>query len=64
VGLGSRGGEINEIFRAAFDRVVIDGEDAATVLEEEAGNLQALLDDTGAPCWAPDPPSEGPCQVE
>jgi multiple sugar transport system substrate-binding protein len=64
VGLGARGGEINEIFRAAFDRVVIDGEDAATVLEEEAANLQALLDDTGAPCWAPDPPSEGPCQVE
>lgn len=64
VGLGARGGEINEIFRAAFDRVVIDGEDAATVLEEEAGNLQALLDDTGAPCWAPDPASEGPCQVE
>ena len=43
---------------------VIDGEDAATVLEAEAGNLQALLDDTGAPCWAPDPASEGPCQVE
>jgi multiple sugar transport system substrate-binding protein len=64
VGLGARGGEINEIFRAAFDRVVIDGEDAATVLEEEAANLQALLDDTGAPCWAPDPASEGPCQVE
>ena len=64
VGLGARGGEINEIFRAAFDRVVIDDEDAATVLEEEAGNLQALLNDTGAPCWAPDPPSEGPCQVE
>jgi multiple sugar transport system substrate-binding protein len=64
VGLGARGGEINEIFRAAFDRVVIDGEDAATVLEEEAANLQALLNDTGAPCWAPDPASEGPCQVE
>jgi len=64
VGLGARGGEINEIFRAAFDRVVIEGEDATTVLEEEAANLQALLDDTGAPCWAPDPPSDGPCQVE
>ena len=64
VGLGARGGEINEIFRAAFDRVVIDGEDATTVLEQEAANLQALLDDTGAACWAPDPPSEGPCQVE
>jgi multiple sugar transport system substrate-binding protein len=64
VGLGARGGEINEIFRAAFDRVVIDGEDATTVLAEEAANLQALLNDTGAPCWAPDPASDGPCQVE
>ena len=64
VGLGARGGEINEIFRAAFDRVVIDGEDAATVLEQEGANLQALMNDTGAPCWAPDPPSDGPCQVE
>lgn len=64
VGLGARGGEINEIFRAAFDRVVLEGQDATTVLEEEAANLQALLDDTGAACWAPDPPSDGPCQVE
>lgn len=64
VGLGSRGGEINDIFKAAFNRVVIDGEDVNTVLEEEAANLQALLDETGAPCWAPDPPSDGPCQVQ
>jgi multiple sugar transport system substrate-binding protein len=64
VGLGPRGGEINDIFKAAFNRVVIDGEDVTTVLEEEAANLQALLDETGAACWAPDPPSEGPCQVE
>jgi multiple sugar transport system substrate-binding protein len=64
VGLGARGGEINDIFKAAFNRVVIDGEDVNTVLEEEAANLQTLLEETGAPCWAPDPPSEGPCQVE
>jgi multiple sugar transport system substrate-binding protein len=64
VGLGARGGEINQFYRNAFDRVVIENEDVTTVLEEEAANLQALLDDTGAPCWAPDPPSEGPCQVE
>jgi multiple sugar transport system substrate-binding protein len=64
VGLGARGGEINDIFKAAFNRVVIDNEDINTVLEEEAANLQALMDETGAPCWAPDPPSEGPCQVE
>ena len=64
VGLGERGGEINQIYRNVFDRIVLNGEDIETVLEEEAVNLQALLDATGAPCWAPDPPSDGPCQVE
>jgi multiple sugar transport system substrate-binding protein len=64
VGLGERGGEINQIYRNAFDRIVLDGEDIQTVLEAEAANLQALMDETGAPCWDPDPPSEGPCQVE
>ncbi len=64
VGLGERSGEINEIFRTAFERIVLDGEDIETVLNEEAENLQALLDDTGAACWPPDPPSEGICQVE
>ncbi|MCB0130824.1 MAG: hypothetical protein KDD78_08240, partial [Caldilineaceae bacterium] len=64
VGLGERGGEINQIFKNAFDRIVLDGEDAATVLAEEGANLQTLMDETGAPCWAPDAPSEGPCQVQ
>ena len=64
VGLGERGDEINEIFRAAFDRIVLDGEDARAVLDEEGANLQALMDETGAPCWSPDPASEGPCQVK
>ena len=64
VGLGERGGEINQFYRNAFDRVVLNDEDPQTVLEEEAANLQALLDETGAACWAPDPPSDGPCQVE
>ena len=64
VGLGERGGEINQIFRNAFDRVVLEGEDIQSVLEEEGANLQALMDETGAPCWAPDAPSDGPCQVK
>lgn len=63
VGLGSRGGELNQIFRNAFTRIVIDGADIETVLAEEAVTLQTLLDETGAACWAPDPASEGACQV-
>ena len=64
VGLGARGGEINEIFRNPFNRVVLNGEDIETVIAEEAVTLQTLMDETGAACWAPDPPSEGACQVE
>lgn len=63
VGLGDRGGEINEIYRNAFTRIVLNGEDIQTVLDEEGANLQALLDETGAPCWPPDAPSEGACQL-
>lgn len=63
VGLGARGGEINEIYLNAFTRVIIDGEDIQTVLDSEAERLQALMNETGAACWAPDPASEGPCQV-
>lgn len=63
VGLGDRGGEINQIFRNAFDRIVLNGEDIATVLEEEGENLQTLMNETGAPCWAPDPLGDGPCVV-
>lgn len=63
VGLGARGGEINEIFRNAFNRIVLEGQDIETVLDEEGTTLQTLLTETGAPCWAPDPPSEGPCEV-
>jgi multiple sugar transport system substrate-binding protein len=63
VGLGERGGEINQIFRNAFDRVVLNGEDIDTVLQSEGQNLENLMNETGAPCWAPDAPSAGPCPV-
>jgi multiple sugar transport system substrate-binding protein len=64
VGLGERGGEFNELYRNVFSRIVFDGEDIETVLESEGAALNALLEDTGAPCWPPDPPSEDACQAE
>lgn len=64
VGLGERGNELNEIFKSAANRILLDGEDIQTVLDAEAANIQALLSDTGAPCWPPDPVSEAACQVE
>jgi len=64
VGLGARGGEINQLFRNVFTRIVIDGEDIQAVLDSEAAALQTLLNETGAACWAPDPASDGPCQID
>jgi multiple sugar transport system substrate-binding protein len=64
IGLGARGGELNQIYRDAFTRVVLNGEDIQTVLDSQAEVLQTLMNETAAPCWAPDAPSEGACQVE
>ncbi|MDH3682999.1 MAG: hypothetical protein OEV40_23975 [Acidimicrobiia bacterium] len=63
VGLGERGGEISQIYRDTFNRIVISGEDIQGVLDEQSSLLQTLLDETGAACWAPDPPSSGACQL-
>ncbi len=64
IGLGTRGGDINQIYRNAFTRIVNDKQDIDTVLKEEGDNLQKLMTDTSAACWAPDPPSKGACQVK
>ncbi len=64
VGLGDRANDVNQIYRDTFLRIVLDGEDTPTVLIEGAAELQAILNETGAPCWLPDPPSFGACQIE
>ncbi|TVR21441.1 MAG: extracellular solute-binding protein [Anaerolineaceae bacterium] len=63
VGLGDRGGEINQIFNNVFSRIVQGGEDIQAVLDSEGENLSNLLSETGAACWPPDAPSEGACEV-
>lgn len=63
IGLGDQGGTFNEVFRAAFERVAIDGEDAGTAIPTEVDRLTGVMEAAGAPCWAPDPPSDGPCPV-
>jgi multiple sugar transport system substrate-binding protein len=63
IGLGDAGGDFNKVFVDTFTRIVLNGEDTRTVLEEQSAVLDALMQETGAPCWEPDPESEGPCQV-
>jgi multiple sugar transport system substrate-binding protein len=64
VGLGAKGGEFNKVYRDTFQQIVLNNEPAEQVLEQQAATLQQIMNDTQAGCWAPDPPSEGPCQVQ
>jgi multiple sugar transport system substrate-binding protein len=64
VGLGTEGTPFNKIYLDTFRRIVLDGEPIRPVLKDEGSQLQAIMDATGAGCWAPDPPSKGPCHVK
>jgi multiple sugar transport system substrate-binding protein len=63
VGLGARGNDFNRVYLETFTRIVLKNEPPATVLDEQAPALQAILNETQAPCWPPDPASAGPCVV-
>lgn len=64
-GLGAKGGDFNKVFRDTFLAVVLGNDDIATTLAEQKVILQAIMDETGAPCWSPDPDSAGAaCQVK
>lgn len=64
VGLGAKGGEFNKIYADSFTRIVLKNEDIKAVLKAEAADLAVVFKDTGAPCWRPDPVSQGACQVK
>jgi multiple sugar transport system substrate-binding protein len=62
VGLGDQGEAYNQVFRDAFQQIILDGGDPAEVLQGLLPNLQEVFDASGAPCWSPDPASDGPCE--
>ncbi len=64
VGLGAKGGEFNKVYRDTFQLIVIRGADIRDTLARQAEKLARIMQETGAPCWAPDAPSDGPCPVE
>lgn len=64
VGLGEKGGEFNKVYIDTFQRIVLNNEPVEQVLEAQAQTLQQIMNDAGASCWPPDPPSDGPCQVQ
>ena len=63
-GLGDKGGDFNRVFVDAFERIVLANQDIRAVLDDQKAALAAIMEETGAPCWAPDAPSEGACPVE
>jgi multiple sugar transport system substrate-binding protein len=62
-GLGSHSGEFDRIFTDTFQRIVLRGQDIHQVLQLEGKQMQHVLDEANAPCWSPDQPSQGTCQV-
>ncbi len=63
-GLGDKGGDFNRVFVDTFERIILARQDIRQVLDDQKGRLAAIMEETGAPCWAPDAPSEGACPVE
>ncbi len=63
VGLGDQSGLFNKIYQDAFQQIVLRNADIGRILDRQAKALQRIIEKTGAPCWAPDEPSDGPCPV-
>lgn len=55
VGLGSREAQVSQVFKNCFQQICLAGRPVRAVLDEQAGQLSALLAEAKAPCWAPDP---------
>ncbi|WP_265520077.1 ABC transporter substrate-binding protein [Nitratireductor luteus] len=64
IGLGEYNGKFNQVYVDAFERIVLAGQDVRTVLDDQAETLRSVMEESGAPCWAPDEPSDGACPVE
>jgi multiple sugar transport system substrate-binding protein len=64
VGLGTHGGAFDKAMIDTFQLIVLHGEKPQAALGRQAPILQKVLDEAKAPCWAPDPPSSGACQIQ
>ena len=64
VGLGDLGGRFNKVYSDTFERILLAGQDIRTVLDSEAGTLRSIMEDAGAPCWAPDESGDETCPVD
>jgi multiple sugar transport system substrate-binding protein len=64
VGLGGKGSDFNTVYKGAFSKIVLRKQNVSDILAAQTVKLEKIFSETGAQCWPPDEPSEGPCPVE
>ena len=62
-GFGPRDAEFDKVFLDTFQLIILRGQKPHAVLDRGAERLNRLMTEAGVPCWRPDPPSTGACQV-
>jgi multiple sugar transport system substrate-binding protein len=63
IGLKDKTEAYDDVFRTTFSDIVLKNRAIPATLQSKAKTLQTLFDAVQAPCWQPDPPSSGTCQV-
>jgi multiple sugar transport system substrate-binding protein len=63
IGLKDKTEAYDDVFRTTFEAIVLKNRAIPATLGAKAKELQTLFDAVQAPCWKPDPPSSGTCQV-
>jgi multiple sugar transport system substrate-binding protein len=62
VGLGDKDGAVSQIFKNCFAQICLQNKPVQQVLDDQAGQLNDILNTLKVPCWKPDPTMQ-PCQV-
>ncbi|MEU2616045.1 ABC transporter substrate-binding protein [Micromonospora sp. NPDC007271] len=63
VGLGAKDGEVSQIFKNCFKEICLDSKPVQQVLDNQAKQLNTILDELKVSCWKPDPDGQ-PCRVQ
>ena len=64
IGLGEKGGDYNNLFTLTFSEIVLEGKDIGKTVDENADQLQKIIDQVKAKCWLPDVSEARPCKLE
>ena len=62
VGVGTRDGEVAQLFKNCFKEICLDGKPAQQVLDAQAKQLNTIMDELKVACWQPDP-AGSPCRA-